>query len=603
MRLCHVCHSTIAAERTFCTSCGHPLCKTCNCPVPEGAEEAHRVFVASGGAHLTVRDGETLTSYNRSVPPSPTREAADPLDDDGARLSRQHSTTQDTERDETTRRTAPATTFFSRPLAPRKSKISTQRGSRVSQVTAEPPEGEHPGAGRFLRQSKASRSKTAPSDCVTHRSDSEYGEEPCSDPVCRATHPGYRPYRHSLACTKRRIAPSGAEHWTDSDASCSDHSSPILPSSYHHNRHPVRIERYKPADGVDYAHRSSTRPRYHGEGPYHCDYDRSSGLPSGHPTVDYDHHRSRGSPHRHRNSHRHGLYPDVYRERSGRGEPFRHHNAYHQPYDTHDYVYQPRGHQRSATHERYHYHPHTHSPPPQAARESEDALGSQSPAEDQTHQGILQPEQESTPTRERLNSLQTKSAPSLQTASIQSPTDDKAKDFREVRLKLRPTSATPRQSKTATELQDQNEEDFREMRKNLHHYSPPLDERGSGSRNDKSQRTSTSTSYPQQAQTTSEPQNSTVPVETGSPRAGPSSVDKGKRREKSRGRSRESIRQSTSKITLEHDCDWKQKYDELQYKLESQNKSNDIGLEGLTIVLHMKDRDDLVINTDLRKIE
>lgn len=35
----------------------------------------------------------------------------------------------------------------------------------------------------------------------------------------------------------------------------------------------------------------------------------------------------------------------------------------------------------------------------------------------------------------------------------------------------------------------------------------------------------------------------------------------------------------------------------------AQGQADEIGLEGLTIVLHMKGRDDLVINTDLRNLE
>ncbi|PSR93949.1 hypothetical protein BD289DRAFT_451630 [Coniella lustricola] len=192
----------------------------------------------------------------------------------------------------------------------------------------------------------------------------------------------------------------------------------------------------------------------------------------------------------------------------------------------------------------------------------------------------VEPQQEPATTRERLSSLQTKSAPSLQTVAAQSPTEDKAKDFRE----------------------EQNEESFREARKNLIHYSPAPDEQNTKLPHDNSQRTSTSNAHPLQAQATLEAELSSVNAETASPLAGPSSVDKGKAREELRRQSRQSVGQSTNKVPDEHNCGWKQKYDELQRKAGSQNTPDDIGLESLTIVLHMKGRDDLVINTDLRKV-
>lgn len=54
----------------------------------------------------------------------------------------------------------------------------------------------------------------------------------------------------------------------------------------------------------------------------------------------------------------------------------------------------------------------------------------------------------------------------------------------------------------------------------------------------------------------------------------------------------------------EHKCDWKEKYLALQRDAEeNQDQQADLGLEGLTIVLHMRGKDDLVINTDLRQLD
>lgn len=70
---------------------------------------------------------------------------------------------------------------------------------------------------------------------------------------------------------------------------------------------------------------------------------------------------------------------------------------------------------------------------------------------------------------------------------------------------------------------------------------------------------------------------------------------------------RETPRDHTSRpirtMSTDHECEWKDKYITLQADVDAQGRTGDIGLEGLTIVLHMQGRDDLVINTDLRNLE
>lgn len=54
----------------------------------------------------------------------------------------------------------------------------------------------------------------------------------------------------------------------------------------------------------------------------------------------------------------------------------------------------------------------------------------------------------------------------------------------------------------------------------------------------------------------------------------------------------------------DYQCDWKEKYLTLKSDVEDdQGQQADLGLEGLTIVLHMRGKDDLVINTDLRELD
>ncbi|KAK7712424.1 hypothetical protein SLS64_004808 [Diaporthe eres] len=57
-------------------------------------------------------------------------------------------------------------------------------------------------------------------------------------------------------------------------------------------------------------------------------------------------------------------------------------------------------------------------------------------------------------------------------------------------------------------------------------------------------------------------------------------------------------------VGQDHQCDWKEKYLTLKSEVDADGgQQADLGLEGLTIVLHMRGKDDLVINTDLRELD
>lgn len=59
-----------------------------------------------------------------------------------------------------------------------------------------------------------------------------------------------------------------------------------------------------------------------------------------------------------------------------------------------------------------------------------------------------------------------------------------------------------------------------------------------------------------------------------------------------------------AEVGQDHQCDWKEKYLALESEVPAdQGQQGDLGLEGLTIVLHMRGKDDLVINTDLRELD
>lgn len=224
----------------------------------------------------------------------------------------------------------------------------------------------------------------------------------------------------------------------------------------------------------------------------------------------------------------------------------------------------------------------------------------------------------------RLSTIQTKSAPALPKLDIQSPTSQTGtEDFREVRLKLRPTTAASRQQKAKTEDKDQTEQALRDTKKNLSHFSTPAKEPSirtapSGAEErPQARNVSTTSTLPGHEKPKPMEKQPIKPVEAEpmmepQPRPSPKPKDKGKAVDDSRPRPRSPIPEPErprgavwpmGAIPCEHDCDWKDRYIDVRKEVEAQEQTDDIGLEGLTIVLHMKGRDDLVINTDLRNLE
>jgi hypothetical protein len=52
-------------------------------------------------------------------------------------------------------------------------------------------------------------------------------------------------------------------------------------------------------------------------------------------------------------------------------------------------------------------------------------------------------------------------------------------------------------------------------------------------------------------------------------------------------------------LDLHHDCAWKLKGSQKQQDLSGAEKSGDTGIKGITIVIHLEGREDVVIKADL----
>ncbi|ROW17736.1 hypothetical protein VPNG_00935 [Cytospora leucostoma] len=246
------------------------------------------------------------------------------------------------------------------------------------------------------------------------------------------------------------------------------------------------------------------------------------------------------------------------------------------------------------------------------------------------------PRPEGTP--DRLRAMQTKSSPALAQLWLSpQPKQQPVEDFREVRSKLRHNDLP---SKPAPVKKDQIVEDLGQARVKLCHYSPPpkatstkggtsVAEEGLRKIRSQAQLTPARTTWRKEEarQTTSKDKAGAV---SGPPppsygifsvkgksleRIEPSAMDKKKGKEVVRPQSEPqpapvSTRPQQPTVgspvngSQDHQSDWKERYIALKSEVEgTQGPAGDIGLEGLTIVLHMKGKDDLVINTDLRDLE
>lgn len=666
VRTCHVCLAGVSSIRTYCTSCGHPLCKTCTCPIPEGADEAHKAFEDSGGVHLTIRDGDTLTSYNRSVPPSPTKEPGDPLEAAGAGEGQLDNTAQEDDIGESSTHQDTA----SRPPKPAESKTSSVKDNPF--IVADRLSAGGPSTSKHVHVSQTTRRGTAPSDCISRRSDSEHKDEHCSDPTCRATHPGHRPYRHSVSCSELRSAHSFDE--TTDSPEREEHRYTRHERHGHVEDEPVHRDRQDDDIWRDERHgRKGREPVGQRD---RREYEYSPERP-GPRTRDVPRTETHERYHKHPRGHSPDRYPsrrESHRHREHREE---------QPYEQ-----RPRSRIRS--------------PPgwlrgPESISTNSDRL-----EEFRTTRGP--PRGETTRLREQAKTFRSHH-PSDSPQRFRTEEEIEGEDFRNVRRRLSPIKARsskqahydqlPTDTRTRVAHRDA-EKSLRKIRSEarifLSKISEPEDESmETAVRRSKDHKPagisvpSTATSltgetYPERPRLSTKEKGkgkagANAPEQSDSQRPSTSTYyvtekgrehqfdrtskserprltpgDKGKVKEAIREHSGvpQSIRASTQQHTArsrqptaerggEHQCDWKDRFDALKAEVEDgrqeqgagvpeagqdhqcdwkekylalkaevdddRGREADIGLEGLTIVLHMRGKDDLVINTDLRELE
>lgn len=205
--------------------------------------------------------------------------------------------------------------------------------------------------------------------------------------------------------------------------------------------------------------------------------------------------------------------------------------------------------------------------------------------------------------QERLRTIKTKSTPALPRETC----PERVEDFREVRCRLAPGNSPPKAPKP--EDKDKAEEEIREARRRLSHFSPPPKEtrKGPSQAEERLRKIRSESLLPvhEEAKDAEQSQDD-APRQAERHRVDDMEAprDKGKQKEAASVPTHPiELHHPVSEMAHDHQCDWKEKYVTLQSEVDAQGQTDDIGLEGLTIVLHMKGRDDLVINTDLRNLE
>jgi hypothetical protein len=181
-RYCHVC-STATWAPTFCSSCGHRLCQKCVCEVPGGTAQAHANF---------------------SHHPSPAMEGPQYLFTTKSDVG----STQTVHRERLRRRSASKSREENH-LGPAKPQPPTVRADCSWRVTDD---NDSESRSPEIFECRKTQTTWSAWDNPLHEDKREKKLEQaslntgtrneCDDPMCRATHTGHYPYRHSVSCSK-----------------------------------------------------------------------------------------------------------------------------------------------------------------------------------------------------------------------------------------------------------------------------------------------------------------------------------------------------------------------------------------------------------------
>ncbi|OTB20184.1 hypothetical protein K445DRAFT_299230 [Daldinia sp. EC12] len=226
-RICHVC-STRTWSQTHCLSCRHRLCEKCLCEVPTSTEKEHKAF-SHNHSHAARQDRTQYTKPTLSTPETVQL---------SRKVSRLSSRTSNSRSAQRTDLHQPSHTHDQGYSA---TKLQPETSTNVDNKSAQPvavAKGytaserlDSPRGSLSMRSVKQNpfivgdkeRVKSTAESCVPEslgvrhyhcqRSAMKLGDTgpevpdihvECDNPMCRATHAGHYPYRHSITCALHR---------------------------------------------------------------------------------------------------------------------------------------------------------------------------------------------------------------------------------------------------------------------------------------------------------------------------------------------------------------------------------------------------------------
>ncbi|KAI0802580.1 hypothetical protein GGR55DRAFT_416937 [Xylaria sp. FL0064] len=205
-RHCHIC-SAQTWTPTHCSSCGHRLCERCSCEVSGGTPHAHADY-SHHQSHTTTRDeSQDINASRSNLDSGQNLRQQQGITD--STFNSQHEGKINTQRNRSSRYRTDSSwlsrddehgvrTTLSGNSTPIMRDSSHKREERYGQVQSRPQQliEKNP----FLFRDRKSRERETESDISSHSAN----RVECDDPVCRATHAGHHPFRHSVSCPKHQ---------------------------------------------------------------------------------------------------------------------------------------------------------------------------------------------------------------------------------------------------------------------------------------------------------------------------------------------------------------------------------------------------------------
>ncbi|KAI0971821.1 hypothetical protein F4678DRAFT_479238 [Xylaria arbuscula] len=204
-RHCHIC-STATWAPTHCSTCGHRLCERCACEISSGTPQAH-VDLPHHHSHVIAKDESPYESASRSNLESTQRfhqqlgmtgsasnnEHGDHVDEQSNRRSNYRSDSswrsRKDEHEETRLHKNPQ-------LVMRDNLHTSEEQHKHMQDRSK----QFPEKNPFIFRDRKSQEQEVAKATSLH----DANRVECDDPMCRATHSGHHPFRHSVSCPKHQ---------------------------------------------------------------------------------------------------------------------------------------------------------------------------------------------------------------------------------------------------------------------------------------------------------------------------------------------------------------------------------------------------------------